>query len=103
MLKVILKYIEIMMSCKNADVISKTGDFEIQKFWQFEISSDLLYEIKLNPSIFGGAASLHKGLPVRLSARLFQLASGEVLLTILTSNIVGEYCRAFYNYPGPKT
>ena len=33
--------------------------------------------------IFGGAASLHIGLPVRLSARLFQLASGEVSLTIL--------------------
>ena len=56
--------------------------------------------------LFGGAASLHIGLPVRLSACLsvcpFQLASGEVSLTILTSTIVGEYRRVFYNYPGPK-
>ena len=37
-----------------------------------------------------------------LSVRPFQLASGEVSLTILMSNIVGEYCRVFYNYPGPK-
>ena len=36
------------------------------------------------------------------AARLFQLASGEVLLTILTSTIVVEYCRVLYNYPGPK-
>ena len=33
---------------------------------------------------------------------LFQLASGEVSLTILTSTIVGEYRRVFNNYPGPK-
>ena len=71
--------------------------------------------------IFGGAASLHIGLSayynhLRLSAynnhlclsdynnhlRLFQLASGEVSLTILTSNIVGEYRRVFHNYPVPK-
>ena len=56
--------------------------------------------------ISGGAASQHIGLPVCLSARLsvclFQLASGEVLLTILTSTIVGEYRRVFNNYPGPK-
>ena len=54
--------------------------------------------------VFGGTASQHIGLsvclPVCLSARLFQLASGEVLLTILTSTIVGEYHRVFYNYPG---
>ena len=41
-------------------------------------------------------------LSVCLPARLFQLASGEVLLTILTSTIVGEYRRVFYNYPGQK-
>ena len=56
--------------------------------------------------LFRGTASLHIGLPVRspacLPACLFQLASGEVSLTILTSNIVGEYRRVFYNYPGPK-
>ena len=39
---------------------------------------------------------------VRPPACLLQLASWEVLLTILTSNIVGEYCRMFYNYPGAK-
>ena len=39
---------------------------------------------------------------VVLSVRLFQLASGEVSLTILMSNIVGEYRRVFYNYPGQK-
>ena len=33
---------------------------------------------------------------------LFQLASGEVLLTTLTSTIVGEHRRVIYNYPGPK-
>ena len=48
--------------------------------------------------IFGDAASLHIGPP----ARLFRLASGELSLTIVTSNIVGEYRRVFYNYPGPK-
>ena len=48
--------------------------------------------------LFGAAPSLHIGLPVRL----FKLASGEVSLTILTSNNVGEYHRVFYNYPGPK-
>ena len=52
--------------------------------------------------LFGGAASQHIGLPVYLpaclsTARLFQLAFGEVSLTILTSNIVEEYCRVFYN------
>ena len=41
-------------------------------------------------------------LPVCPPVCLFQLASGEVLLTILTSNIVGEYRRVFYNYPGPN-
>ena len=50
--------------------------------------------------IFGGAASQYTGLPVRLPVCLFQLASGEVLLTIRTSNIVGEYCGVFY--PDPK-
>ena len=35
--------------------------------------------------------------PVCLSVR-----SREVLLTILLSNIVGDYRRVFYNYPGPK-
>ena len=44
--------------------------------------------------IFGGAASQHIGLsvclPVCLSARLFQLASGEVSLTILTSTIAAR-------------
>ena len=39
---------------------------------------------------------------VCLPVCLFQLASGEVSLTILMSNIVGEYRRVFYNYPGPK-
>ena len=53
-------------------------------------------------SLFGGAASLQIGLPVCLSARLFQLASGEGSLTILTSTIVGEYRIGFNNYPGPK-
>ena len=52
--------------------------------------------------IFGGAASKHIGLPVCLSIRLFQLASVEVSLTILMSNIVGEYPGVFYNYPGTK-
>ena len=33
---------------------------------------------------------------------LFQLASGEVSLTLLMSNIVGEYRRMFYVYPGLK-
>ena len=37
-----------------------------------------------------------------LFACLFQLAAGEVSLTILTSNMVGEYRRVFYNYPGTK-
>ena len=41
-------------------------------------------------------------LPACLPVRPFQLASWEVLLTILMSNIVGEYRRVFYNYPGPK-
>ena len=41
-------------------------------------------------------------LPTYLSVCLFQLASGEVSLTILTSNIIGEYRRVFYNYPGTK-
>ena len=41
-------------------------------------------------------------LSVCLPVCLFQLASGDVSLTILTSNIVGEYRRVFYNYPGPK-
>ena len=40
--------------------------------------------------------------PVCLSFCLFQLASGEVSLTILLSNIVGEYRRVFFNYPEPK-
>ena len=35
--------------------------------------------------IFGDAASLHIGLPVRLPAFLFLLASGEVLMIILAS------------------
>ena len=60
--------------------------------------------------VFGGAASLHIGLPVCLRAclpvclpaRLFQQASGEVSLTILTSTIVEEYLKVFNNYPGPK-
>ena len=52
--------------------------------------------------IFGGAASKHIGLPVCLSIRLFQLASVEVSLTILMSNIVGEYRRVFCNYLGTK-
>ena len=39
---------------------------------------------------------------VRLPVCLFQLASGGVLLTILRSNIVGEYRRVFYNSPGTK-
>ena len=56
--------------------------------------------------IFGGAASQHIGLPVFppawMPVCLLQLASGEVSLTILTSNNVGEYRRVFYNYPGPK-
>ena len=51
-----------------------------------------------NRDIYGGAASQHIGLPVCL----FQLASGEVLLSMLMSNIVGEYRRAFNNYPGTK-
>ena len=55
--------------------------------------------------VFGGAASQYIGLPaclpVCLSVCLFQLASGEVSLTILRSTIVGEYRRVFYNYPGP--
>ena len=81
--------------------------------------------VRINPAtnilIFGGAASLHIGPSaynnhlrqsaynnhLRLSAynnhlRLFQLASGDVLLTILTSTIVWEYRRVFNNYPGPK-
>ena len=41
-------------------------------------------------------------LPVCVSACLFQLASGELSLTVLKSYIVGEYFRVFYNYPGPK-
>ena len=52
--------------------------------------------------IFGGAASQYTGLSARPSACQFQLASGEVLLTILTSTIVGEYRGVFYNYPGAK-
>ena len=55
----------------------------------------------LSSRIFGGAASLHIGLPVCPSACLsvcpFQLASGEVSLTILTSTIVGEYHRVFFD------
>ena len=35
---------------------------------------------------FGGTASQNIGLPVCLPVRLFQLASGEVSLTILKSN-----------------
>ena len=42
-------------------------------------------------------------LPFCLPVCLFQLASGEVSLTILLSNIVGEYCRVFYDSLGPKT
>ena len=41
-------------------------------------------------------------LPVCLPVCLFQLPSGEVLLTILTSTIVGKYRRVFNNYPHPK-
>ena len=40
--------------------------------------------------------------PACLPACQFQLASGEVSLTIVTSTIVGEYRRVFYNYPGAK-
>ena len=51
-------------------------------------------------------ASLYLVLSVCLSACLpvclFQLASGEVSLTILMSNIVGEYHEVFFNYPGTK-
>ena len=59
---------------------------------------------KLGPCtvlIFSQSVSLtqYVVLSVRLSACLFQLASGEVSLTILTSTIVGEYRRVFYNYP----
>ena len=47
-----------------------------------------------------------RSLPIHRFARppvcLFQLASGEVSLTILTPSIIGEYCRVFYNNPGPK-
>ena len=46
----------------------------------------------VRPSIFPSAC---------LPACQFQLASGEVSLTILTSTIVGEYRRVFYKYPGP--
>ena len=56
--------------------------------------------------IFGGAASQYTGLSARPPACLpvcqFQLAPGEVSLTLLTSTIVGECRRVFYNYPGPK-
>ena len=52
--------------------------------------------------IFGGAASQYTGLSVCLSVCQFQLASGAVLLTILTFTIVGKYRTVFYNYPGPK-
>ena len=54
----------------------------------------------------GGAASQYTGLsarpPVCLPVCQFQLASGEVSLTILTSTNIGEYRRVFYNYPGAK-
>ena len=73
-------------------------------------------KVRINPAtnilIFGGAASLHIGPSaynnhLRLSGynnhlRLFQLASGVVSFTILTSTIVGEYRRVFNNYPGPN-
>ena len=48
------------------------------------------------------AASQYTGLSVCPPACLFQLASEEVSLTMITSTIVGEYHRVFYNYPGPK-
>ena len=57
--------------------------------------------IYLDP-IFGGAASQYTGLPARLPVCQFQLASGEVSLTILVSNIVGDSRRVFYNYSGTK-
>ena len=38
----------------------------------------------------------------RPSVRLFQLASGEVSLIILTSTVVVEYHRVFHNFLGPK-
>ena len=41
-------------------------------------------------------------LPACLPVCQFQLASGEVSLTILTYTIVGEYRRVIINYPGPK-
>ena len=49
------------------------------------------YKFELLQRIFGGAASQYTGLPVRPPVCLFQLASGEVSLTILTPSIVGEY------------
>ena len=52
--------------------------------------------------IFEGVASQYTGLSACPPACLFQLASREVSLTIVMSNIVGEYRRVFYNYPGPK-
>ena len=48
------------------------------------------------------AASQYTGLSVCPPACLFQLASGEVSLTILTYTIVGEYRRVFFKRPGPK-
>ena len=62
--------------------------------------------VEYSIQLFLGAASLHIGLPARLPvcppARLFQLVSGEVSLTILTSTIVSEYCRVFNNYPATR-
>ena len=62
----------------------------------------LILPLSLSTSFWRHCLPTHRFacLSVRLSARLFQLASGEVLFTILTSNIVGKYPRVFYNYPG---
>ena len=40
--------------------------------------------------------------PLATTIQLFQIASREVSLTILLSNIVRKCYRVFYIYPGPK-
>ena len=56
--------------------------------------------------IFGSAASQYTGLPARPPVCCLSVSSSYLLekfsVTILTSTIVWEYHRVFYNYTGPK-
>ena len=75
------------------DVFQKTNVSNLNSSWGASLCSEgPIFRRSYVPSFLVRASI--RGL-VRPSVRLFQLASGEVSLTILMSNIDGEYHKVF--------